>query len=122
MSNQRRTARVAAALRNALGELLLTGLKDPSLAEGGLISITGVTVSGDLGVATVYVVGPVDDPKAQKKLLTGLTRAAPYLRGEVASRLGLRRAPELRFRVDESIPTGQRIETILEELASEEHE
>jgi ribosome-binding factor A len=111
---------VAAALRNTLGELLLTGLKDPALAQLGMISVTGVTVSGDLGVATVYVVGPVDDPAAREALLGGLARATPYLRAEAASRLNLRRAPELRFRVDESIPHGQRIESILEELATEE--
>lgn len=120
MSDSRRSARVGAAMRNALGELLLTGLKDPALAHMGLISVTGVTVSGDLGVATAYVVGTSDDPKAQTAMLDGLERAMPYLRSEIASRLGLRRAPELRFRLDESIPHGRRIETILQELADEE--
>lgn len=118
MSDSRRAARVGAALRSALGELFLHGLRDPSLAQAGLISVTGVKVSGDIGVATVYVVGTSKEPEAVAAMLKGLERAAPFLRAEAASRLSLRRAPELRFRLDESIEEGRHIESILEELST----
>ncbi|MDY0003206.1 MAG: 30S ribosome-binding factor RbfA [Polyangia bacterium] len=119
MSSSRRSAKVGAALRNALGELLLGATQDPSIARAGMISVTGVSVSGDLGVATVYVVSTSEDPDEQEAMLCGLERAAPFLRSEVTTRLNLRRSPELRFRMDESVPRGRRIESILEELSSE---
>lgn len=120
MGTSRRAARVGATLRNALGELLQSGLKDPGLESAGLVSVTGVKVSADLGVATVYVVCTDESAPAVEAMLEGLARATPHLRTAVAGRLGLRRAPELRFRLDEAIGQGRRIEAILQELAEDE--
>ncbi len=63
MADSRRAARVSATLQSALGDVLRTGLKDPRLQEAGLITITGVDVSADLGVAMVFVTVTNDEPE-----------------------------------------------------------
>jgi ribosome-binding factor A len=94
-----RHLRVAAEVHRLLNELLLTEVKDPRLAQ---VRVNEVEVSGDLGVATVYF-GSLDVDAAPDEALLGFEKARGYLRTRVARALGLRRAPELRFRHDTSV-------------------
>ena len=86
-------------MHRLLNELLLTDVKDPRLAQ---VRVNEVEVSGDLGVATVYF-GSLDVDAAPDEALLGFEKARGYLRTRVARALGLRRAPELRFRHDTSV-------------------
>ncbi len=118
----RRSAKVGATLQAVLGEAIRFDLKDPAISEAALISVTGVDVSADLGVATVYVTGTFESAEAAEVALQGLERAATRLRGLIARRVRLKRMPALRFQMDEAISHGRRIERILDELKSEETE
>ena len=113
MADSRRAARVSASLRSALAEVLTGKINDPRLRTAGLITVTGIDVSADLSIATVFVIASNTEPDALDAMLEGFTSAAPYLRGEVARRLTMKRTPQLRFRVDASIARGERIDTIL---------
>jgi ribosome-binding factor A len=118
----RRSAKVGATLQAVLGEAIRFDLKDPALTEAELISVTEVDVSADLGVATVYVTGTFESADAADAALQGLERAATRLRGLIAQRVRLKRIPALRFRMDEAISHGRRIERILDELKGDEPE
>jgi ribosome-binding factor A len=120
MADNRRAARVGSAVQNALGTLLAAELKDPRLAQAGIISVTGVRVTADLSLATVYVSATNDTPEHVEQMLVGFASAANFLRGEVARRVSLKRVPELRFRLDPAVGHGRRIETILRELGESE--
>jgi len=120
MSKGRRPARIGAAIRTTIAEALMGELKDPALAAAPLLSVTSVDVTGDLSIATIYVAGTFADDAAADQALAGLTRAAPRLRALLGQRLRVRRVPELRFRLDESIAHGRRIEQILEELRTDD--
>lgn len=84
------------------------------------ITITGVEVTNDLGLAKVYFtsVNPMDHKKLEKELNDD---TAGYLRTQIANRIELRHTPEIRFQYDESIEYGDNIEKIITEIHSKEN-
>lgn len=94
--------------------VLLRNIKDPRIKNQGLITITSVDTSGDLGVAKVYL--SVMDMQSEKEFLAGLKSASGHLRSELGRVLSVRRTPELKFIIDDSIKHGARITRILNNL------
>ena len=114
-----RTARVENMLRREIAAALVRGeIKDARLRDPVGISITGVTVSPDLGSARVFV--DVLGERDVQRVLAGLNAAAGVLRSELGKKMKLRRAPSLRFERDESIARGRSIERVLEEIKAED--
>ena len=79
--------------------------------------ITRVSVTRDLGVATVYWSSYHVDPAEREACGQALRAAAGYFRHLVAARLELRRAPELRFVLDHATDHALRVEQLLSEIA-----
>ena len=52
--------------------------------------------------------------------LAALEAATGFLRGELCRRLGIRFAPELVFKLDDSLERGQRITELLEKIKKKE--
>ena len=73
-------------------------LKDPRL---GLVTVTRVEVTPDLGHARVHV-GITGTEAERKKSLEALRRAAGFVRRELAQRLAIRQVPEVDFRIEEA--------------------
>ena len=86
---------------------LLRDVKDPR-AQGKILTVVRVHLSGDGSVAKVFV-SAMEGYEAAKTAVKGLESAAGFLRGELGRRLQLRKAPELRFVADNSIETGTEI-------------
>lgn len=106
-----RPLRVGEEIRHVLADILGRGdLRDEDLA-GRPITVTEVSVSPDLRNATAYVM-PLGG-RDVAIVLAALKRAAPFLRGEVARRIRLRFAPNLRFALDERFDSADRVEKIL---------
>lgn len=106
-----RQLRVGELVRHAVSDLLAQGhVHDPAL-EGHIITVPEVRMSPDLKLATVYVMPlggrGIDD------VIAALDRNKKFLRGEVAHRVNLKFAPDLRFRVDERFDEAERIEKLL---------
>ncbi|MCY0898270.1 MAG: 30S ribosome-binding factor RbfA [Firmicutes bacterium] len=116
--NQARAERVAQLMQRELGQMLLTEVKDPRI---GFVSITRVEVSRDLSQARIYVsvMGTREEKEAS---FTGLKQAAHFLRGEVARRLGLRRAPEMVFREDTGIQESLNIQELIRQVSQQQDE
>ena len=93
--------------------VLLRNIKDPRVNQG-MISITAVDTTGDLGQAKVYL--SVYDLKSKKDFMKGLKSASGHLRYELGRALKLRHTPQLQFELDESIERGANIASILNEL------
>ena len=68
-------------------------------------------MAADLRLATIYVV-PLGGRDADA-VLAALERNKRFVRGEVARRVNLKFAPEVRFRVDERFDEAERIEKLL---------
>jgi ribosome-binding factor A len=106
-----RQLRVGELIRHALAEILQRGdVHDPDL-EGVVVTVPEVRMSPDLQLATVYLV-PLGGQKAEA-VVAAFERNRRYLRGEVAHRVNLRLAPELRFRLDTSFEEGDHIDALL---------
>lgn len=113
----RRQHRVEELLRREIAQMLLRGeLRDPRLSPASAIGITGVQVSADLSVATVYV-DVLSDALKLEPVLAALRAAAGLVRRKLSDRVEMRRSPEIRFAYDEAIGRGARVEAILAELA-----
>jgi ribosome-binding factor A len=106
-----RQLRVAETVRHAVAEILAHGsARDPDL-EGHIITVPEVRMSPDLKLATVYVM-PLGG-RDMDVVLAALERNKKSLRGELARRVNLKFAPEIRFRVDERFDEAERIEKLL---------
>ena len=114
----KRSEKVAEAIHEMVSELLIKGLKDPRI---GFVTITGVKVNDDLGLATIYfsVIGSDEDKKATTQ---GLNSARGFVRKEIGKNLRIRHTPDINFRYDESIEYGSHIENLLKEIATKEED
>ena len=109
-----RVARVADRIREEVAQVFEREVSDPRL-EG--LRVVRVEVSGDLQVAWVYLsLGHLDDPSNRKRAKRGLDSASGRIRKLVASRLKLRRAPELRFSFDDAMEKQRHILELLDEI------
>jgi ribosome-binding factor A len=111
--SQRKT-RVEHALRDVLTELIASEDRDPRVRAATLLTVTRVELNVDMAVANVYV-SVVGDDAVADGVIAGLSKAAGFLRGPVARRLALQRAPELRFQLDASADMNEKLAAIVRE-------
>ena len=113
----RRQERVSEMMREELSLLIGAELFDPRLSDA-MVNVTDVQVSQDLRNARVYVEHAL--PREQSdEVLAALRHAEGYLRQAVVENLDLRFAPMLTFHIDNSNVRGQRIDALLDAIASE---
>ena len=106
-----RRARIADQIQRELAEVVRLELRDPRV---GMITLTGVEVSGDQSHAKVFftTLGPEG---AAREAQEGLTHAAGFLRTSLARRLSTRSVPALHFEYDESVERGVRLSRLIDE-------
>jgi ribosome-binding factor A len=110
-SPSQRVLRVGELVRHALADMLTRGeVHDPTI-ETHMITVPEVRMSPDLRQATIYVL-PLGGRDVQE-VVAALERNKRYLRGEIARRVNLKFAPEIRFRADERFDEAERIEKLL---------
>src|SRR5258708_31268376 len=94
-----RQLRVGETVRHAVADILSqSSVHDPDL-EGHIITVPEVRMSPDLKLATIYVMAL--GGRDTDVVIAALERNKKFLRGEVAGRVNLKFAPEVRFRVDQ---------------------
>ena len=106
-----RQQRVAELVRHALAEVLSRGDLQDDVLTSHVVTIPEVRMSPDLKLATAYVM-PLGG-KDERAVLAALERHRKVLRQEVARRVNLKFAPDLRFRRDESFDQAARIDALL---------
>ena len=93
-----RQLRVGELIRHALADILSRGqIADPDL-DGVVITVPEVRMSPDLKNATALVM-PLGG-RDTKKVMAGLERSRKWFRGQIARRVNLKFAPDVRFRLD----------------------
>ena len=112
----RRPDRVAEAIREEVATFLAEGVKDPRVV--GLVTVTGVDVTRDLRHAKVYV-SILGSESERAATLDGLGSVASHLRSRIGRALRLRIAPEIAFKLDQSVAHAARIESLLAQLHDE---
>jgi len=106
-----RQLRVGEAVRHAVAEILAHGRAHDADLEGHIITVPEVRMSPDLKLATIYVM-PLGG-RDTDIVIAALERNKKFLRGEVARRVNLKFAPDIRFRVDDRFDEAERIEKLL---------
>jgi len=107
-----RGIRVADQIQRDLAEIVAYELKDPRV---GMITITEVQVTPDYAHAKVYFTSLVDNPEAVQNTLSGLRKAAGFIRGQLGRRLTIHTIPELHFVHDTSTTRGMQLSKLIDE-------
>lgn len=111
-----RTRRVADQIGREVATLLVEEIEDRRVRS---VTVSGVDVSPDKRVATVYVSLPLDAPVDDT--MKALKRATSLLRRRLAKRIRIKYLPELRFVYDPTLDRVDRIEQLLREQLGPEN-
>jgi ribosome-binding factor A len=106
-----RQLRVGELVRHALAEMLTRGEVHDPVIESHLVTVPEVRMTADLRLATVYIM-PLGGRDAEE-VVAAFERHKKFLRAELAHRINLKFAPDIRFRVDERFAEADRIEKLL---------
>lgn len=113
-----RSHRVGDQIQKEISALLVKGLKDPRI---GFVTITAVEVTPDLHLARVFFT-VMGDEKARRESASGLKSSVPFIRRELGKRLRMRYTPDLLFQYDTSVDYGTRIDSLLQEIQTDDHD
>jgi ribosome-binding factor A len=106
-----RMLRVAELIRHSMAELLTRGAINDPVLDGHVVTVPRVKMSPDLKLASVYVM-PLGGKDATE-VIAALDRHKKYLRTEIAHRINLKFAPEIRFKIDDSFDNVAKIDALL---------
>jgi ribosome-binding factor A len=112
----KRSDKVAEAIHELVSQLLVKGLKDPRI---GFVTITGVKVTDDMRLATVYftVIGSDAEKMATE---AGLNSARGFIRKEMGKSFRMRYTPDITFKYDQSVEHGYHMESLFKEISTRE--
>jgi ribosome-binding factor A len=106
-----RQLRVGELIRHAMTELLARGeVPDDALARA-FVTVPEVRMSPDLKLATIFIT--LHDKREEKAVMRALEANRRHLRAEIAHRVNLKFAPDIRFRVDDRLDEAARIDALL---------
>ena len=103
-----RSDRLSAEMRRLVGTLVHDAVREHALPS---MSVSDVEVTKDFDSATVFVTALVPEQAADG--MKALKAMAKPLRMELSKMMRVRRVPELRFRYDDSVDRGERIDALL---------
>jgi ribosome-binding factor A len=102
-------------MQRHLQAVIARGLQDPRIK--GLITVTSVRVTEDLATAIVSV--SVYPSERQSATIHGLRAAAGYLRRELGNHIEIKKLPQLRFEIDDSVKREAEVLAALEQVRQE---
>lgn len=106
-----RQEKVAKEVLRVLSSAIFEDVQDPRLLQ---VTLTDVTMSSDLSIASVRWLCPKDADK--KDILDGLIKATPFLRSIIGEEIELRRVPNLKFYYDDAYENGLHMDALLAKL------
>lgn len=123
-----RNSRVAQFIKEELAILIQ---REFPINQYGMITLTNVDVSPDLGNAIIYITsfdsnGSDDSVSerasmlAKEKLVAELNEQAGHFRHEISRMLTSRGVPTIRFKYDESIERAQRLTDIINSVSQKD--
>ena len=117
MASPQRISRVRGQLLRELIDIV-GRMKDPRLQ---LVQIVDVELSTDMGYATIFIssLGSADD---KEQVLQGMQRGLGFMRREIAQRMRLRYAPQLRVVYDDTTERAARVTALIDSLGGAEHD
>lgn len=114
-TESKRLHRAAEAYQHELAQILLTEVRDPRLSG---VWVTRVVFTPDLRLAKIYF--NISGGRVREdEVLQGFERSTSFFRHELAQRVQLKYAPELKFYFDESVEMTERMDELFKKIADE---
>ncbi len=110
-----RIDRLGDQVRRELSQLIQRELKDPRI---GMVSVTAVVVSRDMGHARVYF-SVLDEAEAEATCKV-LQNASGFLRHNLMKQIKIRVMPQLRFYYDNSTSRGSELSALIDSALAED--
>lgn len=116
-----RSERVADVIHKELAVIIIKFCQDPRLDK---LTITNVKLSHDLSIAKIYFTNfdkitnleDNSESKNVKQILKILKNASNFLRAQLATKMSLRKIPELKFFYDENTAHGIKMENLFAKI------
>ncbi len=115
----KRNERISMELKREISNILLREIKDPRLTA--MPGVIAVKVTEDMSYADVFV-SLYGDEKSKAETLKAIESASGFIRRQLSRRLKLRYVPVLRFKCDDFIEQGFRINSILDSLKKDRND
>lgn len=109
-----RNLRVAQSIKREMSDIILRGMKDERM--GGLISVTDVECSTDCRRAKIFI-SVFGEETQQAGTMEALNDHAGEIRGELGRRLHLRFAPDISFKLDNSLARGAEVSALINKIS-----
>jgi ribosome-binding factor A len=106
-----RQLRVGELIRHAMTDILARGDMQEPIFSKAFVTIPEVRMSPDLKLATIFVT--LHDRKSEKPVFAALEANRKMLRTEIAHRVNLKFAPDVRFRLDDRLEEVSKIDALL---------
>ena len=117
MANPRRVEKFAALIRREISDLITSGISNKRIDQS-MVTITQVEVSNDLQYCKIFV-SLFGEERVKLEVFSALENATGFLKGELARRLQMRRAPEIVFKLDVGMEKGASVLNLLGKLEKE---
>ncbi len=104
-------------MQKVISSIISMRLKDPRVPF--MTSVTGVKMSSDLTHATVFI-SVYGDEKTKKDAMDALEHAKGFIRYEAVQEIKLRVAPELHFKLDNTLDEAARMDALIEKTIAED--
>ncbi len=104
-------------MRKVMQDIFSNEVKDPRVPL--LTSVTQVKMTRDLSHATVFV-SVFGNDYDKKQALDAIDGAKGFIRYEMCKRINLRLAPELHFKLDNTLEEAARMEAIIDKVKAED--
>lgn len=113
MSTQR-PLRVSQLIKRELSQMILRDIEDARI--NGIVSITDVECTNDCRSVKIFV-SVFASAENQESTISALTGRASFIRGELGRRLKLKFAPEIQFKLDNSLERGAKVSAIIAKIS-----
>lgn len=98
--------RLESDIERALSEILKREVKNPNI---DFLTITAVNLTNDLSYLTIYYTTLKDAQDQRDQTQKALEKSSSFIRTALAKKIKIRKMPQLRFKYDTSLETGNRI-------------
>ena len=111
-----RIERISAEIQRVLSDILRNELHDPRVKT--LCSIVKVELTNDMQHCKVFVT-VYGTPEEQKQTFTAIESAKGFIRHQLATKIDLRKIPELHFVADDTIAYSVHIGQLIDKINAE---
>ena len=115
--NSIKNTRINGEVQKELSTIIRNEIKDPRIHP--MTSVMAVEVAPDLKTCKAYI-SVLGEKEAKEATIKGLKSAEGYIRRQLAHNMNLRKTPEIRFILDESIEYGVTMSKLIDDIAKKD--